>query len=203
LSTLIETLKGRAKVTLLQMPPSAVWQWIALFGGLVGLAISILAIPAALQMFFGRPSPRLAFETVSSATHVALQCHITNKPVQSRVLKALGITRQSTTITAALRFMEQGTNKELVVDMLPLSQGLGGPSQDVADLTAVWPLVVAPIAWVRSDTSASVQSKSKTKQISEGTYIAKIDIRTEHGQRISVSKTVYVGSNPDGLHWGS
>jgi hypothetical protein len=181
--------------------PSALWQWIGLVAGLLGLAISIMALPTVLQMLWGRPKPSVEFQSNRASSFVSLQCHIANAPIRSRVLRRIGITRQATKITTAIRVSEQGTGKLLVADMVSTSNGLGGPSSDISELTNVWPLVVAPIGWLREESNPSLHTKAHTQPIAEGNYVVEITVRTEHGLRRTFRKNVHIGRNPDEMYW--
>jgi hypothetical protein len=84
---------------------------------------------------------------------------------------------------------------------VPASDGLGGPSTEISELTNVWPLVVAPIGWIREESAPSLRTKSRTKEVAQGNYIVELTVRTDHGLRKTFKKGVHVGRDADELYW--
>lgn len=64
-------------------------------GLIFGCIALIMATPTLAQMFWGRPE--IEFEFTASETHNAkfLECYITNSPVTKRLLKFLGVHRET------------------------------------------------------------------------------------------------------------
>jgi hypothetical protein len=65
-------------------------------------------------MFFGRPRIRTQFTEQIRADGKRLVCEIANLPVQSRLLRLIGVRRDATTIFADFQVREVGTNKIMV-----------------------------------------------------------------------------------------
>jgi hypothetical protein len=69
----------------------------------LAVGIGILALPTVFQMVWGRPHIEFTFGTVSDDLNTVLQCTIYNRPINSRVLRAMGLRRDAATVYAAYK----------------------------------------------------------------------------------------------------
>lgn len=66
-------------------------------------------------------------------------------------------------------------------DMLTVSSGLGGPSSTFAELTVAWPLVAAPIAWIRDAEAPLIHMQSRKQRIDKSDYHVEIGYAWDRG----------------------
>lgn len=71
--------------------------------GLVALVVALMALPTVFQMHWGRPQIDFIFGAVTDRQSTVLQCTIRNRPINSRVLRALGVRRDAANVIAAYK----------------------------------------------------------------------------------------------------
>jgi hypothetical protein len=69
-------------------------EW-ALFISISALVLSIMALPTALQMFYGRPNILTSYGVIPVNGQLHLVCTLQNLPIKNKFLKALGIRRET------------------------------------------------------------------------------------------------------------
>lgn len=180
--------------------PSAPWQWIGIILGILGFGLASMAIPTVLQMFFGRPQISIEFKEADFPETRALQCHIENEPIRSRVLRSLGVFRQSTHITVSISLYEQGTEK-IIFKHAPLEINCGqGNGIQIGELTSAWPVITAPFVQRRDSTFAYLNSK-KQIDIPPGYYFVKLMVVAENKQCIIKERKIHMGNHATELYW--
>jgi hypothetical protein len=78
--------------------------------GTVALVFSVMALPSAFQMFWGRPRLGIEVSEANEPNGKRLFCQIFSVPVQSRILLRLGVRREAAVISATFEICESGTN---------------------------------------------------------------------------------------------
>jgi hypothetical protein len=86
----------------------------ALAISIVALLLALVALPPTFQMFFGRPCLRTRFTEQITADGKLLLSEISNAAVRSKVLRSIGVRRESATVFADFRVREVGTEKIIV-----------------------------------------------------------------------------------------
>ena len=90
----------------------AEWEWVAFFLGGIGLA---MATPPILQRAWGRPVLLADFDRGVEGPDRFLPVYLRNPPVRKRVLRWLGVRRETIqSLTVQFRISEAGSNKTLV-----------------------------------------------------------------------------------------
>ena len=88
------------------------WEWVVVIIAGVGLA---MATPSIFQMFWGRPLVRVQFEGYAEDVERVLLIFLSNPPVQKRILRILGVRRETVQgLTAELRISELNSGKVIV-----------------------------------------------------------------------------------------
>lgn len=85
-------------------------EW-AFLVSVIALLISIMALSTVFQMLWGRPSIQVDLDDCQVESNKALRCLIVNRPVQSRFLSLVGVTRQPTEIAGQLTVSEAGSGR--------------------------------------------------------------------------------------------
>lgn len=94
-----------------------VWNFISGFpaGLLAGIA-AMSTIQWALQTGFGRPKIIISLEEGGDDNSGDLHCHVFNKPVYNKLLRALGVKREAITIFGSFDACKSEGARDLVVD---------------------------------------------------------------------------------------
>jgi len=69
-------------------------EW-ALGISILASALSVMALPAALQMFCGKPDIQIHYGVIPVEDQLHLVCTLHNPPIKNKFLKALGIRRKT------------------------------------------------------------------------------------------------------------
>lgn len=69
-------------------------EW-ALFISALAFVLSLIALPAALQMFCGKPNIQTSYGVIPVDDQLHLVCTLQNSPIKNKFLKALGIRRKT------------------------------------------------------------------------------------------------------------
>lgn len=69
-------------------------EW-AFFISFIALALALIALPAALQMFCGKPHIKTSYRVIRVYEQLHLVCTLQNPPIKNKFLKALGIRRKT------------------------------------------------------------------------------------------------------------
>ncbi len=184
----------------LSQDPSAPWLWAGIIFGIAGFVLAAMALPTALQMFFGRPKVSVEFKSPVIDGVIVLQCHILNRPVKNRLLRSLGVTRQSTHMNASISVYEHGTNRPFRVHGMLLINHGAGPATERAEVTSNWPAIVAPF-YKMKDAATFVTNNYGAVELPAGYYVTKLSLICENREIIAIEKGLYVGKDPDELWW--
>jgi hypothetical protein len=87
---------------------------VALICSIIALAIGVMTLPTAFQMFFGRPKIAFDFCDRHRGDVHLLHCDISNEGIKSRFLRFIGVTRSRTDISAFFAIFEYGTDKVIL-----------------------------------------------------------------------------------------
>ena len=88
------------------------WEWVGIT--LAGVAIA-MATPSIFQMFWGRPIVETQLELYAEKTERVLLVFLKNPPVKKRILRMLGVKRETVqSLTAEIRISEVGSKKVIV-----------------------------------------------------------------------------------------
>jgi hypothetical protein len=82
----------------------------ALAISIFALAVAIVALPTVFQMFWGGPQVRFDFTEIDGSDGRRLDCQISSAPIESRILRRLGVRREPAIISAQFRICEAGSN---------------------------------------------------------------------------------------------
>lgn len=123
---------------------SETWQWISF--GLAVLA-TLMAAPTLFQMIGGKPSLKVEFVTSRSSVGEVFRCYVSNRRIQSRLMRWVGVQRSPADIAVSYSVSEAGTNKVIAHLVRPEISLEGGVSalriQLPAGLPAIVPIGVA------------------------------------------------------------
>jgi hypothetical protein len=96
----------------------AQWSWVALIIGVLAFLVAILPF---IRMMWGGPKILLHFRIEDMENNCYYSCEIHNIPIRNRLLKALGVRRETAQdVTAAFEIEERGTGKTIC----PITQAL-------------------------------------------------------------------------------
>jgi hypothetical protein len=88
---------------------------VALVISFVALAAGVVTLPTAFQMFWGRPTIVFEFSEIVGEHGKELVCGLSNAPIESKILRRLGVHREMAIVTAKFRVCEAGSN-HIVMD---------------------------------------------------------------------------------------
>ena len=77
---------------------------LAIAGLVIGLIAMVMAIPPLLQMFFGRPKIEFEADEFTGPDGKQIILSIKNRPIASRLLRMLGVTRDVANVLAYFEY---------------------------------------------------------------------------------------------------
>jgi hypothetical protein len=176
--------------------------WMGLGLGALGVAVGIVTLPTALQMFFGRPKIAFGFSDHHEADLYMLRCHVSNSPIESKALRRLGVIRSSVCIGADVKLVEHGTNR-IIIPLLRMRLATDKETGLQVDL----PFSIAParcnvIGHIPGNGTfvAPQDGGDQAIQLNDGVYVLKIDIETSHQTKSSAIQYIVV-SSPNRPYW--
>jgi len=183
------------------------WEWVGIV--LAGVALA-MATPIIFQMLWGRCVVETQFEVYPENSKRVLVIFFRNPPVKSRILKILGVKRETVqSLTVEMRISEVGSNTIKV----PIRQARIYSDDDPSDLGNNR-IVLPPTYSVSSSVMVAQWDDLQKKAIippdrrrqplplDEGCYRADIIIIVDGYPKI-VSRQFVVGKNADDLIWAS
>jgi len=183
------------------------WEWIAIVIGGLGI---VLIMPSILQMFWGRGCVQTEFVVSVRGSDRSLVVLLKNPPVQNRILKGLGVKRETVqSLTADIRISEFGSNKIIV----KIRRGRIFTDEDTLDKGSNR-IVLPPTYSVAGSIMVAMWDKKLKKAVilgdvlreplllGEGYYYAQIIICVD-GEPNEISRKFVVGKDADGLIWSN
>ena len=183
------------------------WEWVAIV--LAGVGI-VMTTPNVLQMIWGRACVETIFEVSDEDNERSLVILLKNPPVQNKILKALGVKRETVrSLTAEIRIWKSGIEEPIV----PIRHVRLFSDEDISDKGSnrmVLPPTYSVSAsmmvarWDKENKGAIVLGDRLRKPLllSGGNYHAKIIILVD-GEPKQISCLFVVGKNADDLVWVS
>ncbi len=181
------------------------WEWVGIVLAGVGIA---MATPSIFQMFWGRACIETEFEVSARGNERSLVIFLRNPPIQNRILKTLGVKRETVqSLTAEIRISEFGSKKIIV----PIRHVRLFSDEDTSD-KASNRIVLPPTYSVAASIMAAMWDNKAKRAIilgdllrqplllSEGYYYAQIIILVD-GEPNEISRQFVVGKNADDLMW--
>jgi hypothetical protein len=188
----------------IDLPAQPTTDWVslvALICSIIVLAIGVMTLPTAFQMFFGRP--KIAFDFCDrhkGGAHL-LHCDVSNEGIKSRFLRFIGVTRSRTEISAFFAIFEYRTDKVILPQI---------PARITTDREDGWqvslPFSVAPARInliADNGTGAAIvhQSDSEIVPLEMGKYRIEIDVITETQKSFKGTKYAIIGQRGDRAYW--
>ena len=172
---------------------------------IVALAISIMAFPTALQMFFGGPRLSVDFQEMDSDIGQRLVCMIYNIPIKNRALHMIGVKRDPAIISANYQILESGTNRVLLDTARGYLIDIGGNiNQGVPRATILddSPVSFACLLHKQADAEAVAMNLDTKQQVvlPPGRYRVEIAVRSGSTE-FRGSREVSVGATPTTTYW--
>ncbi|MBA7589836.1 hypothetical protein ES708_31928 [subsurface metagenome] len=181
------------------------WEWVGIVLAGVGIA---MVTPSILQMFWGRALIETEFEVSARESERSLVVLLKNPPVKSRVLKALGVKRETVqSLTAEIRISEFGS-KEIIVPIRHARLFSDEDTSDEGSNRIVLPptySVAASIViamWDHKNKKAVILGDRLRQPLllEDGYYYVQIIIFVD-GEPKEISRQFVVGKNADDLIW--
>lgn len=181
------------------------WEWVAIVIAGVGI---VIVIPNTLQMFRGRACVETEFEVSAKDNERSLVILLKNPPIQNRILKNLGVKRETVqSLTADIRISEFGSRKIIV----PIRRGRIFTDEDTIDKGSNR-IVLPPTYSVAGSIMVAMWDKKveravilgdvlrKPLALNAGDYFAQIIICVD-GEPNEISRQFIVGKSADELIW--
>ena len=181
------------------------WEWVAIV--LAGVGI-VMVTPSILQMFWGRACIKTIFEVSAEDNRSSLVILLRNPPVQNRILKTLGVKRETVqSLTAEIRIWKLGSKKPIV----PIRHMRLFSDEDTSDKGSNR-IVLPPTYSVAASMMVAMWDNEKKGAIvlgdrlrqplllSEGYYYTQIIILVD-GEPNEISHQFVVGKSADELIW--
>lgn len=182
------------------------WEWVGIVLGWVAIA---MAAPCISQMFWGRACLETEVEASARAGERSLLIFLKNPPVKNRMLKALGVKRETVqSLTAEIRIAEFGSKKVIV----PIRHLRLYPDDDASDVGSAR-IALPPtysvaasmivVTWDNNSGQAVVPGDRNRQPLTlgEGYYLALIILLMD-GEPTKICQPFVVGKNADDLMWG-
>jgi hypothetical protein len=168
----------------------------------VGLAALILALPPALQKYFGTPKIKLKFQTVIVERNYALDCIISNVPVRSKLLKSFGVTRVAADIRAYFQIFEAGTERVISEACRALIDDRTGDIGERARIPGGFEATARLIFADHNTGQTSILNNRRQINLAPGIYDLAITIVVS-GKNVTDKHRFYVTGTAEELHWES
>ena len=181
------------------------WEWVGIVLAGVGIA---MATPSIFQMFWGRACIKTEFEVSARGNERSLVIFLRNPPIQNRMLKTLGVKRETVqSLTAEIRISEFGS-KKIIVPIRHVRLFSDEDTSDKGSNRIVLPPTYSVAAsimvamWDNKDKRAIILGDLLRQPLllSEGYYYAQIIILVD-GEPNEISGQFVVGKNADDLIW--
>lgn len=184
----------------------AAWEWVSIILGATSLSI---AGPALLQGLYGSPHVNARIESYAEGATKSLVVFVENTPVRTRLLKLLGVKRESIqSLTASFRISETGSGKIL----LPVRQARIYSDDDSTDIgrdrislpptfSVAASFLIA--VWGLEGNNAAIVPPHRNQAslvIPPGYYLAEIVLQID-GHPIRMPRRFIVGATGDDLRW--
>jgi hypothetical protein len=172
----------------------------------IGVLALIMAVPSALQMFFGRPRLRIAFEYSDVDVARRLVCIIRNAPIENAFLKRI-VVRDQVAISANFLMRETG-NDRVMLDTSRAYLIDFGENQERAKprprviLSDYWPAMFTCVVHMRENQYATAMNleTDQTVILPPGRYRVEIIVTGGHAP-LSVHREFTIGQRPDTTYW--
>lgn len=110
-------------------------EWALLISALA-FALSLIALPAALQMFCGKPDIQTSYRVIPVEDQLHLVCTLQNPPIKNKFLKALGIRRKTAESVSAKYTIYDERGKIIAEDVIAAIRHIfGGGFEDEVNRT--------------------------------------------------------------------
>jgi hypothetical protein len=176
----------------------------ALIIAILALAVSAVTLPTALQMFWGGPKLAINGVEIVGPEGRRLLCNIFNTPVTSKILRRLGVRRESLVVSADFQICESGSNR-VVLDTARASLiDIGGPNASGtprASLVDHIPVSFVCVIHTNDGKAIAADPQQKTGVIlSPGRY--RVNVNVICGDtRFPISREITIGERSIGTHW--
>lgn len=183
------------------------WEWVGIVLAGLGLA---MATPSIFQMLWGRAVVKLQFDIYPEKSERALVAFFKNPPVNSRMLRMLGVKREIVqSLTAEIRISEAGSNT-IIVPIRQLRIYSDDEPSDSGNNRIVLPPTYSVGAsimvahWDNQQKQAVIPpARLRDPQpLGAGCYRADIIIIVDGDPRI-ISRQFVVGKEADDLIWAT
>lgn len=181
------------------------WEWISIV--FTGLAIA-MAVPSLLQMIWGRACIETEFKVATRGNTRSILVFLKNPPVKNRVLKLLGVRRETVqSFTAEYRISEQGS--KTIIDPIRVARLFSdedtleeGSNRIVLPPTYSVAACIGIGTWDDSIKRAVILEDRirDSLLLSKGIYHLNIMMFLD-GEPKEISRQLVVGSTADDLVW--
>ena len=181
------------------------WEWVSIV--LAGVAIT-MATPSILQMLWGRACIETEFTVSAMGSERSLSIFLKNPPVQNRILKIVGVKRETVqSLTAEIRISEFGSKRIIV----PIRHARLFSDEDTSDKGSnriVLPPTYSVAAsimvamWDNKNNLAVILGDRLRENLllGEGYYYAQIIIFVD-GEPKEIARQFVIGKKADDLMW--
>ena len=177
--------------------------------GIAAIIVALVAIAMAIQPFlqgnWGTPAPEINFTGGRYQVHPdVLGCEITNRPIENRLLKLLGIYRIDAKLSVTFAIYECGSNR-LVADTThaPLRGGVTPNPQRIQEVPSGG-MVLFPVVSYAGNNAKVARREGIDDEITlpHGRYIVSIHLCDEkRNTHREIKKEFIVGTPNKELRW--
>ena len=178
------------------------WEQWAFIVASIALVVSLMSLPTAFQMFFGRPTIRFAFvphQLSQTPTQTVLWCEITNPPLQNGVLRLLRVHRdpaEDVLVSCVLRDDASPTIVSPIRSWLaPSPDAKATLPRTVIPPTKVPFLLPIVTIDIKAKTTSIEQVGKEQTILKHGLYRVEVSVTVEGVQRFEVTAKLSVIDN--------
>jgi hypothetical protein len=182
------------------VPP--LWQWIGLGATVIALVVGALTLPSAFQMWWGRPKLTIGFTAAFLNDQFVLHGHIRNEPISCKILRAIGVRRDETTISAQYGVADAATNQHFPDRRVKLNVEQGQVSYRVV-LASGLPAVAVFVSHTPGQANAVLLAQDVTHEnipLPPGRYNLTLRVYDQAG-KIARTESFVVGEEANQLRW--
>jgi len=171
---------------------------VALIAGVVAIGMSA---PTFAQMFWGRPRIEIDFDDTMVSGAIFLQCHAYNDFINSRLLRLLGVRRETAVDTwAVLRIRESGSGRiVLPYEAVEFTGRNGEPNSTHVPITSGTIGRKFGVVWLNPNSKIVKVVGREDMTLGVGEYLADINVFAAERKKAATHKFVI---HADGsLYW--
>jgi hypothetical protein len=175
----------------------------ALIISVLALAIAVLALPSAFQMWWGAPAIELTQDTAQNSEGKSLNCHIHNRTIGSKFLRRMRVSRQPSGVMVDFSIFRVGDNKMVANTIRPILSTEKEEGRQVI-VSSFLPAIFAVVVFNNSKAKVfeeGLDDESDEILLARGRYKLTINVNYAHDRWKTYETEFTVGLTGGDFYW--